>query len=125
MRTYDVGRLFFVPLRIPKGERWIARTHTWETDGDLRFAHTLVFKLGPLPFGFGIGWWQDTDIESMVSERQLRAEVERANAEYDAYVAVNGNVDRAQWAAARRAIARRGLDPDDEMEAMQALGVFE
>ncbi len=128
MRTYEpfkfLGRFFVLPLHIRQGTPWVSLTQTWETEPPYRFAHTVVIKAAVLPFGVGLGWWLDTDVDNLEDEFMQNVESALGNSAYDAYVAVNGNVDRAQWDAARKRVAGQGLDLDDEMEVMQSLGIF-
>lgn len=139
MRTYEPfgGRLFFQPLKVAKGTRPVTLSHTWETDEPFRFSPWTVvtripfFRFFPwtvvirIPFrAVAFGWWRDTPVQSLPEERAEHQKKEREEAEFDAYRVVNGDVSRDEWDTARRIIADRGLDPDDEMEIMQALGVM-
>lgn len=124
-RTYEpfkfLSRLTLIPLRIARGTKMFTQTVTHEAEEPYRFAPTLVVKAGPLPFGIGIGWWLDGGLAD-AADRQEEGE---EDIEYNRYVAVNGHVDREKWQTARRAVARQGLSPDEEMEVMQAMGIFE
>ena len=119
-RTYEplkfLGRLFWVPLKVTKEAPLLSYAPTWESNGE-RWAPTIVFRI-PFRFAIGVGVWLDVDPESIV-------EIRDEQAEYDAYAAVNGKVSFDTWQAARKKIAAQGLDPDEEMEIMQALGIFE
>lgn len=127
-RTYEpfrfLGRFTVIPLRAAPGTSLVSFAPTWEVEAPYRYAPTFVFRL-PFGLALGIGWWLDTEVDDLTSEYAQRVEIEAANAAYDAYVAVNGNVDRGAWDAARAKIAALGLDPDEEMALMQAEGVFE
>lgn len=112
------GHLMWVPLRVAKGTPWRSLSHTWETNGE-RMAITYVFRL-PIPWlrpALGFGMWQHVHREEIVPVRD-------GDIEYNAYCAVNGAVSREDWDKARRVVAAQGLDPDEEMEIMQAMGIF-
>lgn len=118
-RTYEplkfLGRLFWVPLTVTPNVPLLSFTHTWEANGDF-WGPTAVARVPLTRFAIGLGvWLNPPDIPEIRDE----------DAEYATYVAVNGRVPREQWQAARREIAARGLDPDEEMELMQTMGVFE
>lgn len=121
-RTYEplkflgLGRPFWVPLRTTKGAPLISLAPTWEETGE-RFSVTLVVRAPLTQFAIGVGYWRDVDPDSVVK-------IHTEDAEYDTYCAVNGPVPRDQWNAARLKIAGMGLDPDEEMELMQKMGVF-
>jgi hypothetical protein len=120
-RTYEplkfLGRLFWVPLQVYAGTPAVSYAPTWEDTGE-RWAPTVVVRVPFTRLAIGLGVWLDVKPGSIV-------EIRDEDAEYDAYVAVNGAVPRDAWQAARRQIAAQGLDPDEEMEVMQAMGVFE
>lgn len=120
-RTYEplkfLGRLFWVPLRVLPNTRAVSYAPTWEDTGE-RWAPTIVARIPLTTYAIGVGVWLDVDPEDIVMTRD-------EDAEYAAYVAVNGVVDRNLWSEARKRIAAQGLDPDDEMEMMQMLGIFE
>lgn len=126
-RTYEpfkfLGRLMLVPLKVSKGTPVVTLTQTWEAEEPHRIAPTVVLRLGPV--GLGIGWWLDSDVENLVDEEGVRREIEEAQAAYDAYVAVNGEIDRSEFDAIRKEIGTQGLDLDHEMALMQAHRVFE
>lgn len=119
-RTYEplkfLGRLFWVPMRVTPGTPPISYAPTWDAD-DSRWGPTIIVRL-PFRWAIGLGVWLDYDRNNIVA-------VHQEDADYDTYVAVNGPVDRAKYDAARKIVAEQGLGPDEEMEAMQALGVFE
>lgn len=121
--THDLGRLFCVFLKVAKGSRVVSYAPTWEQDPPYRFGPTIVIRL---PFGraVGFGFWLRTDVGSLELAREERAEIESANAAYDAYVAVNGEVPREEWDEVRKQISGMGLDPEEEMAIMQEMGVF-
>lgn len=133
MKTFEFSciglpRLFITFPRIGWLDPPVFRTHSWEVEPPHRFAPSVIgFYLLPLPRAIAFGWWHDTDVEGMVEEQQLRLEIEEANAAYDRHVMLYGDTDLTpeQFQSARKAVASRGLDPDDEMELMQALGVFD
>lgn len=120
-RTYEplkfLGRLFWVPLRTTSNASLASFTSSWDTE-EARWGPTVVVRLPLTPYAVGVGVWLDVDPDSV----QM---VEEEDAAYDTYVAVNGPVDREKWAVARAEIAALGLDPDEEMDLMQARGVFE
>lgn len=128
MRTYEpfkfLGRLFVVPLKVAKGVPPVTYAPTWEQEPPYRFGPTVVVRMPIFRVAWGIGVWLDTHVDSLEAERLERAEIEEANAAYDAYVAVNGQVPREEWESARRFVAEQGLDPDEEMRAMQDMGIF-
>jgi hypothetical protein len=111
-----LGRFFWVPLRVEPGTPGFSLTVTWEESGEY-FGPTAVVRIPLTKVAIGVGVWFDppTDIQAVHDE----------DAAFDAYVAVNGAVDKDSWRLARRKIAEQGLDPDEEMELMQAMGVFE
>jgi hypothetical protein len=118
-RTYEplgfMGRIFFVPMIAAPGTKHLSYNPTWQDTGE-HWGPTLVGRIPFTRFALGVGVW-------------LRAPqivpIRDEDAEYDAYVAVNGKVDRDVWLAARAEIAALGLDPDEEMALMQQRGVFE
>ena len=125
MKTYDLGRFWVAPLTVAPRTPTISFSHTWEIEPPHRFARTVVVRTFPfIRGGIAFGWWQDTDIEDLETERQNRLSIEAANAAYDAYCAVNGEVQRDKWDEARRKIAEMNLDYEDEMAYMQNLGIF-
>lgn len=109
------GRLFWVPLRTTPGVNKVSLDHTWEENGN-RWARTLILRIPFTRWAIGFGVWQDVTEEITA--------VHDEDAEYATYVAVNGPVDREEWQRARQYVARQGLDPDEEMEMMQMLGIF-
>jgi hypothetical protein len=119
-RTFEplkfLGRLFLVPLRADPKVKAVSYAPTWEANGE-HWGPTLIFHIPRTPFALGVGIWLDAPEEIVA--------VQEEDAEYDAYVAVNGPVSRAEWSAARKSIAAMGLDPSEEMELMQNLGIFE
>lgn len=119
-RTYEplkfLGRFFWVPLTTAPHTPAVSYTPTWEAAGE-HWGPTLVFRLPLTRWAVGLGVWLDFKREHVP--------VRVVDAEYDAYVAVNGVVDRERWQTARAEIAALGLDPDEEMEHMQAMGIFE
>lgn len=129
MRTFEplkfLGRFFFIPLRMGPNAPLVSVTPSWEMEPPHRFSPTLVVRLPRLLWGVGFGWWRDTEVVNVDEEKQARQEIEAANAAYDAYVKVNGNVPRDVWDEARQQIANLELTPDEEMECMQNLGIFE
>lgn len=120
-RTYEplkfLGRLFWVPLRVLPNTKAVSYAPTWEESGE-RWGPTIVARIPLTSYAIGLGVWLDVDPLDIVAIRD-------EDAEYAAYTAVNGPVDREEYDAARRYIASLGLDPDEEMEAMQALGLFQ
>jgi hypothetical protein len=90
---------------------------TWRPEGDF-WGPTVVVRLPLWRYALGFGIWIDVNQEDIVA-------VHEDDAEYERYVEVNGLVPREQWLEARRKIAEMGLDPDEEMELMQAMGVFQ
>lgn len=119
-RTYEpfkfMGRLFFVPLTVAPRTSAVSYAPTWEDTGE-HWGPTLVARVPFTRFALGVGVWLDAP--------QSIPMIRDDDAEYDAYVAVNGMVDREQWQQAREEIAAMGLDPNEEMELMQARGIFE
>ena len=124
-RTYEpfkfLGRLTLIPLPIARGTRWITLTQTVEPEPPYRWAPTLVVKAGPFPFGIGIGWWLDTQVENLKKEFSERSVMEEVQAEYDRYQAVNGEIDFEDWVTAREAVLAHGGDPEDALEITMAL----
>jgi hypothetical protein len=118
-RTYEpfkfAARLFFVPLIAAPNTPAISYAPTWEDTGE-HWGPTLVARLPFTRLAIGVGVWLNSPEIVPIRDE---------DAEYDAYVAVNGNVDKEAWRAAREEIAALGLDPDEEMALMQQKGVFE
>jgi hypothetical protein len=127
-RTYEplkfLGRLFWVPLSVAPGTSPISRASTWEPDNEHRWGPTLVVRIPLTRWAMAVGVWLDTGIGDLDEEHAWRVQAETEDAEYDAYQAVNGPVPREVWNEARKQIAAQGLDPSEEMELMQSLGVF-
>jgi hypothetical protein len=119
-RTYEplkfLGRLFWVPMKVAPQTPLVSYAPTWEADGS-RWGPTLVVRL-PFRYAVGLGVWLDMDAGDVIP-------VHVEDAEYEMYQAINGYIPREKWQAARRKISEMGLDPDDEMELMQMIGVFE
>lgn len=119
-RTYEpfkfMGRLFFVPLTTAPDTDYLSYAPTWEDSGE-HWGPTIVVRIPFTRRAIGVGVWLDSP-KDIPMVREL-------DAEYDAYVAVNGKVDRDAWQYARDQIAAQGLDPSEEMGLMQAYGVFE
>lgn len=122
-RTYEIfkrvgwPRPFVTFLTVSPGTSRMSTTHTWEDTGE-HFGKTVVLVIPFTRIGVGLGYWKDVDPSEIVP-------VHLDDAEYDAYVAVNGPVPREKWERAREVIAAQDLDPSEEMEMMQALGVFQ
>lgn len=118
-RTYEplgfMGRIFFVPLTTAPKTKHLSYSPTWQDTGE-HWGPTVVLRLPFTRFALGVGVW-------LKAPTIVPIHIE--DAEYDAYVAVNGPVDREQWQQAREEIAALGLDPDEEMGLMQAKGIFE
>lgn len=118
-RTYEplkfLGRLFWVPMTVAPHTKYLSYNPTWEDTGE-RWAPTLVTRIPLTRLAIGVGVWLAAPPIVPIHED---------DADYDAYVAVNGQVDRGQWQAAREEVAELGLDPDEEMAYMQAKGIFE
>lgn len=110
------GRLFWVPMRTTAGVKKVTVAPTWEENGE-RWARTLVLRIPFTRWAIGFGIWRDAPSEIVA--------VHDEDAEYATYAAVNGHVDREQWQRAREYVAAQGLDPDEEMEMLQMLGIFE
>ena len=119
-RTYEplkfLGRLFWVPLPTEPKTPPVSRTSTWENNGE-RWAPTVVVRIPFTRKAIGLGVWLDAPQDVMM--------VHEADAAYDAYQVVNGQVDRAEFDRIREHVAGMGLDPDAEMEMMQGMGLFE
>lgn len=123
-RTYEplkftrtpLGRLFWVPLPVTSHTRAVSYSATWEDTGN-RWGPTLVTRIPFTRWAVGLGVWLNAPQDVMM--------VHEADAEFDAYVAVNGGVSREDWNKARETVASMDLDPSDEMEIMQSLGLFE
>lgn len=117
-RTYEplkfLGRFFWVPMTVAPHTEPVSYAATWEDTGE-RWAPTIVTRIPLTRLAIGVGIWLDAPPLMPISD----------DADFDAYVAVNGSVDREEWQAAREEIADLGLDPDDEMAFMQAKGIFE
>ena len=124
-RTYEplkfLSRLTVFPLAIKKKTPIFTLTVTHEADPPWRWAPTFVVKLGPLPFGVAFGWWIDSDVEDLTQEFLARQEAEELQAEYDRYVAVNGEIDLETWMLARAIVLDRGGDTEDPLEIQGAL----
>lgn len=120
-RTYEplkfLGRLFWVPMQIHPETSLVSYAPTWDAE-DSRWGPTLIFRFPLTQWGFGVGIWLDHDRNSIVA-------VHEEDIAYDTFVAVNGPIDRARYDAARKTVAAQGMDPDQEMEAMQMLGIME
>src|SRR5687767_958417 len=90
-RTYEpfkfMSRLFFVPLTVAPRTAAVSYAPTWEDTGE-HWGPTLVARIPFTRRAIGVGVWLDAP--PVVPIRDL-------DAEYDAYVAVNGNVPREQW----------------------------
>lgn len=118
-RTYEpfrfAGRLFFVPMTAAPHTKFLSYAPTWQDTGE-HWGPTLVARVPFTRLAIGVGVWLNAP---------PIVPIRNEDAEFDAYVAVNGNVDRDAWQRAREEVAAMGLDPDDEMEIMQAKGVFE
>jgi hypothetical protein len=118
-RTYEpfgfMGRLFFVPMTAAPKTKHLSYNPTWQDTGE-HWGPTLVGRIPFTRFALGVRIWLNAPPVVPIRDE---------DAEYDAYVAVNGNVDRDAWQAAREQIAAQGLDPDEEMGLMQQMGVFE
>ena len=123
-QTHDLWRFFWVGMKVAPKTRFVSYTHTWEADGQYRWAPTLVVRIPFTRQALGFGVWLDSGVESLQLTAEQRKEIEEANALYAAYVAVNGHVERQEFDQARAAIAHLGLDPDEEMAMMQEEGVF-
>jgi hypothetical protein len=118
-RTYEplgfMGRIFFVPLTVAPHTRHLSYAPTWQDSGE-HWGPTIVARLPFTRRALGVGvWLRAPEIVPIRDE----------DAEFDAYQVVNGKVDREAWDRARATIAAQGLDPDEEMELMQAMGIFE
>lgn len=130
-RTYEPLAWFFdiqftlIPMRVSRGTPWKSKTITWESDPPFRVAPTTVFKFGPLPFGIGVGVWQESDVDNLQNEFQRSVAEATLKSEYDRYVAFNGEVDYDEWLTARHIVADSGLDPDDDLEIQIALGAVQ
>lgn len=122
--THDLGRLFVHWLPHILSRSPVTVDHSWEVEHPYRFSRSLVFRLWPLNVGFVVGWWQDSDVEDMDQEFEETVDSAEETADFAAYTAVNGTVDKRQWSQARRRIAGLGLEPEEEMAAMQMAGVF-
>lgn len=124
-RTFEpfafLGRLTFIPLRTTKGVPPVTFTATHEAEPPYRYAPTVVVRFWPFTVGLGIGWWRD----SGWADAEARQEAGEEEAEYLRYTAVNGEVDKSEFQAARRQVAQLGLSPDEEMELLQRRGLFE
>lgn len=120
-RTYEplkfLGRLFLVPLHVTPRTSPVSYAPTWE-EGGQHWGPTLIGRIPLTRWALGIGIWLNFDPTDVVA-------VHEDDAAYAAYQAVNGEVPREKWEAARRKIAEMGLNPDEEMELMQAMGVFQ
>lgn len=103
MKTYEFSRiglprLFVTFPRLGWADPPVFRTHSWETDPPHRFAPTVLgFYLLPLPRAIAFGWWHDTEVESLTLELKNRMEIEAANAAYDRWVLVHGDLDRDEF----------------------------
>lgn len=105
--------------------RWpLHLDHTWEMTPPYRFSRSLVVRIWPLPVGLVFGWWRDSDVQSKTEAFVASEEAANEQLAFDAYVVVNGPVDRERWQEARREIAGENLDPEEEMARMQEAGVF-
>lgn len=116
-RIPHLHRPFLTVLPVAPKTSYFSYAPTWEDTGE-HWGPTLVARVPFTRKAVGVGVWLDVDPDDVVT-------VHTEDAEYDAYVAVNGPVDRGQWRQARQEIAALGLDPSEEMELMQAKGVFE
>jgi hypothetical protein len=120
-RTYEpfkfLGRFFWVPLRVLAHTPAVSLSPTWQDSGE-HWSPTLVVRIPLTKWAVGFGWWRDVPEGSII-------EIHEDDAAYETYCAVNGAVSRPAWDTARRQIAAQGLDPDEEMELMQMMGVFE
>jgi hypothetical protein len=124
-RTYEflkwtglrgLDRPFVVPMKAAPKTKFLSYNPTWEDTGE-HWGPTLVARIPFTNRAIGLGVWLNADASALIP-------VHDTDAEYDAYVAVNGPVDRDVWDAGRAEIAALGLDPNEEMELMQAKGIF-
>jgi hypothetical protein len=118
-RTYEpfkfLGRLFFVPMTAAPRTKHLSYNPTWEDTGE-HWGPTIVGRIPFTRFALGVGVWLDAP---------PIVPIHTEDAEFDAYVAVNGQVDRGAWQAAREEIADLGLDPDEEWALLQQRGLHE
>lgn len=119
-RTYEplkfLGRFFWVPLRVLENTPAVSLAPTWQDSGE-HWSPTIVVRIPLTRWAVGLGWWRDVPEGSIV-------EIHEDDVAFETYCAVNGEIPRESWNEARRKIAAMGLNPDDEMELMQAMGVF-
>lgn len=119
-RTYEplkfLGRLFLTPLHASRQAPLVSYAASQQDNGQF-WGPTVVARVPFTSVALGVGVWLDVDPNSPM--------VHEDDAEYDAYTAVNGKVNRDAWQAAREEVAKLGLDPDAEMEYLQARGLFE
>jgi hypothetical protein len=119
-RTYEplkfLGRLFWTPIPADPATPRVSYAASWQDNGQY-WAPTVIARVPFTRWAVGVGVWLDADPDAEM--------VHEDDAEYDAYAAVNGNVNRDAWQAAREEVAKLGLDPDAEMEYLQAQGLFE
>ena len=122
-RTFEPFKIFgdpssfFLFMRTAKGEPIYSVTYTWEAEGRMFAPLTKVFRFPFTRFAVAWGTWFPVEPDSIVPVRY-------EDAEFAMYEAVNGTIDRAEWSAARKRIAAEGLDPSDEMEVLQSLGLM-
>lgn len=119
-RTYEplkfLGRFFWVPLHVLPHTPALSVAPTWQEEGE-QWSPTVVVRIPLTRWAVGFGWWRDVVTEEII-------EVHEDDALFDAYCAVNGDVERETWDEARAKIASLGLGWDEEMELMQEMGVF-
>ena len=118
-RAYEplqfLGRLFVVPMTAAPKTKHLSYAPTWQDTGE-HWGPTVVARIPFTRFALGVGVWLDAPPVTPIHIE---------DAEFDAYVAVNGQVDRDAWQQAREEIADLGLDPDEEWALLQSKGLHE